>query len=157
MKHLLSLLLFLILIGAGTKTYSQNNNIGINLSYNSISGLNGEVRYEKMIRPRWLLSTGAAYNFRFAHSFNVGFKYDLLKSTKFSLFTGMDYKFESLKYYDRDTKSTTQNSLEIPVEFRYHLSNKLSLNAGLSIPFSLDKGREVEDLFIFRFGALRRF
>jgi hypothetical protein len=157
MKHLLSLLLFLLLTGASTKTYSQNNNIGVHLSYNSISGLNGEVRYEKMIQPRWLLSTGTAYNFRFAHSFNVGFKYDLLKNTKFSLFTGMDYKFESLKYSESDSKRITQNSLEIPMEFRYHLSNKMSLNAGLSIPFSLDKGREVEDLFIFRFGAIRRF
>jgi hypothetical protein len=157
MRHLLSLLLFLLLTGASTKTYSQNNNIGVNLSYNGISGLNGEVRYERMIQPRWLLGAGAAYNFRFAYSLNTGFKYNLLKSTKFSLFTGMDYKFESLKYYETDTKRITQNSLEIPLEFRYHFSNQWSINAGLSIPFSLDKGREAEDLFIFRFGAVRRF
>jgi len=157
MRHLFSAFLFLLLIGASTKTFSQNNNIGVNFSYNGISGLNGELRYEKKISPRFLLGTGAAYNFRFAYSLNFGFKYDLLKSTKFSLFTGMDYKLESLEFYDTDTKRIKENSLEVPLEFRYHLSNKSSLNAGFSIPFSLDKGRQVEDLLIFRLGVIRRF
>ncbi len=97
------------------------------------------------------------FDFAFAYSFNFGFKYDLLKSSKFSLFIGKDYKFESLKFYDTETKRIKENSLEIPLEFRFHLSPKSSLNAGFSIPISLDKGRQVEDLLIFRLGIIRRF
>ena len=157
MRHLFSAFLFLLLIGASTKTFSQNNNIGVNFSYNGSSGLNNELRYEKMISSRFLLGTSAAYNFRFAYSLNFGFKYDLLKSTKFSLFTGMDYKLESIKFYGTDTKKIKENSLEVPLEFRYHLSNKFSLSAGFSIPFSIDKGRQGEDLLILRVGIIRRF
>lgn len=157
MRHLFSTLLFLILIGACTETFSQNNNLGVNFSYNSFSGLNGELRYEKMFRPRWLLSTSIGYNFRNAHSFSFGFKYILLKTEKISLLSGLDYKLESNKLHITDNERKIYNGLEVPLEFRYKLSDKMFLNAGLSIPFSLDKGRQVEDLLNLRVGIIRRF
>jgi len=158
MRHLFSAFLFLLLIGASTETFSQNNNIGINISLNDISGLNAELRYEKFISSRWLVGSGVSSNFQNSVSATVGFKYDLLKRTKFSLFTGVDYKYESIKLRIGDNTTERQNSLEVPLELRYRLSNNLSLNAGFSIPFSLDKGRQDDYLFnSYRVGIIRRF
>lgn len=158
MRHLLSFFLFLTLIGSSITAFSQNNNIGFHISMNDISGLNAELRYEKYIASRWLVGSSVATNFQNSVSTTVGFKYDLLKSVKFSLFTGMDYKFESIKLHITENETKTQNSLELPLEFRYNFSNKMSLNAGFSIPFSLDKGRQEEYLFNnYKIGVIRRF
>lgn len=125
---------------------------------NDISGLNAELRYEKYIASRWLIGSSVASNFQNSISATVGLKYDILKSTKFSLFTGLDYKFESINLHISENVTKTYNSIEIPIEFRYNLSDRMSLNVGFSIPFSLDKGRQDEYLFNnYRFGVIRRF
>jgi len=158
MKYLSSLFLVFLYSAVSNAAFSQNNNIGVNIISNDVSVLNGEVRYEKFISSRWLVGTGVASNFQNYVTATVGFKYDLLKRTKFSLFTGVDYKFESLNLQKFNIVTKPQNSLEVPLELRYKLSNNLSLNAGFSIPFSLDKGRQDEYLFnSYRVGIIRRF
>lgn len=125
---------------------------------NDISRLNAELRYEKYIASRWLIGSSVASNFQNSVSATVGFKYDLLKSVKFSLFTGVDYKFESINLHISENATKTYNSIEIPIEFRYNLSDRMSLNVGFSIPFSLDKGRQDEYLFNnYKLGVIRRF
>lgn len=158
MKSLSSLLLVFLFSVLYNVTFSQNNNIGFNILSNDVSVLNIEARYEKFIRYRWLIGSGVASNLQNYVTATVGFKYDLLKRTKFSLFTGLDYRYASLNLQKTDFITKQQNSLEVPLEFRYHLSDKMSLNAGFSIPFSLDKGRQDEYLFNnYKIGVIRRF
>jgi len=158
MKYLSSLFLVFLFSAFSNMVFSQNNNIGVNISINDFSGLNTELRYEKFINSRWLVGTGVASNFQNYVAATVGFKYDLLKRTKFSLFTGVDYKFESLNLQKSDNVTKRQNSLEIPLELRYKFSDNLALNVGFSIPFSLDKGRQNEYLFnSYRIGIVKRF
>ena len=158
MRHLRLFFLFLTLIVNSIIAFSQDSNIGFHITINDISGLNAELRYEKYIASRWLIGSSVASNFQNSISATVGFKYDLLKSVKFSLFTGVDYKFESIKLHITENETKRQNSLEVPLEFRYYFSDRMSLNAGFSIPFSLDKGRQDEYLFNnYRVGVIRRF
>lgn len=158
MRYLKLFCIFLILMGSSITAFAQNNNIGFNISMNDISGLNAELRYEKYIGQRWLIGSSVASNFHTSFSVSTGFKYDLLRSVHFSLLTGMDYKFESIRIREIETRTKRHNSLEVPLEFRYYFSNRMSLNAGFSIPFSLDKGRQDEYLFNnYKIGVIRRF
>jgi len=158
MKYLSSLFLVYLLSAFSNMAFSQNNNIGVNISINDLSGLNTELRYEKFVNSRWLVGTGVASNFRSSVSLTVGFKYDLLKRTNFSLLTGIDYRFEFIKLHITDNNTKRQNSLEVPLELRYKFSDNLSLNVGFSIPFSLDKGRQNEYLFnSYMIGIVKRF
>jgi hypothetical protein len=159
MRHLFLFTVLLTLLTSFNEAISQSQNIGLNLSINDISGLNAELRYERLIGPRWILGTGVASNFVYGSSLNLGFRYFLLKKEKISIITGLDYRFVSLRgLYDDKNKREFYNRLELPFEFRYRISKNTSLNMGVTIPYSLDKGR-YEDNFInsYRLGVIRHF
>lgn len=159
MRHLFLFTVLLTLVSSLNEAISQRQNMGLNLSINDISGLNVELRYERMVIPRWFLGAGVASNFVYGSSLNLGFRYFLLKKEKISMLTGLDYRFVSLKgLYDDKNKTKFYNRLELPLEFRYRITKNASLNMGVTIPFSLDKGR-YEDNFInsYRIGVIRHF
>ncbi len=102
-----------------------NNSIGVGLNWSTYSQLNGELKYERFIttKSKIAVTLNHSFNHYFKLGLRLGYRYKLLQLSRFNFWLGADLSVQN----DKQTAE-----IEIPLEFRYSISNRFQLLLGLS-------------------------
>ena len=138
-----------------------NNEFGINLTYNSPDGIGMSFRYRKDFRNAGILKLEANTDFYNTFIGRIGYEFLQLRMGKLELGTGFDLKYKNKDLIDAVSDNYQELSLELPLELRFQVSDKVILHAGGSFGQRLtsknDYGGAFDSRSELRFGVGYRF
>lgn len=155
MNRIFWIVFSIILLHTGLS--GQKNGIGLNFIHNDYSGLNAELRYDRQLSNRWIVGGSVSTSFQNVTSYRFGVKYKALEIGKFSFHSGLDY---SIIYSNHklDSELHTFRFLEVPLDFRYKLSDTYSISVGASFSSPIKSySYKTHLLNNLRLGVIKKF
>ncbi len=107
--------------------HGQNsNNISTGGLYSNLSGLNGELSYDKLLTTKIGFKGRFAHNFKKSYGIRSGLFYRLIDYKSFDLDFGVEFNFERHKSGDFNNKISSTN-VEFPLTVSYSINDKFGL------------------------------
>ncbi len=121
----------------------SKNGIGVHLTYDKEGGIGTSLRYKRQLANRGIMKFEFQTNSNGKYIGRVGYEFIQIRNGKFELGMGLDlrYKFENLKKYGQPNYK--EYALEFPIELRYHISPKFTIQAGVSYSKRLGSNNDV--------------
>lgn len=128
-SKILIILLIPVYIFCQPEDYRKNS-IGIYSNYDFRSGMKGEISYESAISNKISSGISGYSNFKEHYGLNLYLNYQLLKSSKYKLFSGLSYNYHRREITNNIVEKSS--NIDIPITFKLWISNTLNLRFGIS-------------------------